>query len=262
MPEKEINVYLNDEKIGVLATDDDGLAEMIYDTSVLQPGYYNVEVVFEGDSRFERSSDMQLLDLSSSEQISTGNSGSEQELKNTIGDTMVAIADLEGYSTVEKSKNPVIETLLTCKSIPYKGKKFVSDVCHETKTIRNCIDDRNDTSCSVGSINYTTKCNTRIEWEDRVKKECRTKGYIIDNKIKISSSDYNCSASRSNGQITVICDSLHDGDGNGICSSGESCLKYEIDKTQITKFEKNSRNDFTRADDTFFKISPSAEVIR
>ena len=55
-------------------------------------------------------------------------------------------------------------------------------------------------------------------------KECEVIGYNYSGKIlDFSDSDFKCGL---NGAI-IFCDSIYDGNGNGICVSGESCMKID-----------------------------------
>ena len=54
----------------------------------------------------------------------------------------------------------------------------------------------------------------------------------------------------------------YDGNGDGICTSGESCMKFVVNGDSFEKYEKNSEENFKDDDDSFFLQRASAEVLK
>ena len=52
--------------------------------------------------------------------------------------------------------------------------------------------------------------------------------------------------------VVITCDSRFDGNNDGVCSSGESCMQYRVEKGNVQTLMKNSRDDFVASDDSFF----------
>ena len=68
---------------------------------------------------------------------------------------------------------------------------------------------------------------------------CNKRAYTIDiadstKNINFSKAGYYCSLE---GNI-VTCDSVHDGNGDGKCKSGETCIKFEITSQGINTLQK------------------------
>jgi len=77
----------------------------------------------------------------------------------------------------------------------------------------------------------------------------RTGVYEIGNKTFNFRDNWQCSFELNN--TCVVCDSTKDGNGDGICHSGESCIKWCRTSQGLTKYEKNSRDDFVKVDNSF-----------
>ena len=90
---------------------------------------------------------------------------------------------------------------------------------------------------------------------------CRITALVVNNAVRIDIQDYVCSTEEGL-VVTVLCDSKFDGNGDGICNSGESCMRFTIDGSAVTKEEKNSRDDFVADDEDYFLEEATAEVIR
>jgi len=58
----------------------------------------------------------------------------------------------------------------------------------------------------------------------------------------------------------TVCDSKYDGNEDGICNSGESCMQYCItDKDKLEMLEKNSRHDYVKVDSSFKLKKPKVK---
>ena len=56
----------------------------------------------------------------------------------------------------------------------------------------------------------------------------------------------------------IVCDSKKDGNADGKCKSGESCVKCKIVNDELQCYKKNSKKTFSKVDNTF---THSGEVI-
>lgn len=52
-------------------------------------------------------------------------------------------------------------------------------------------------------------------------------------------------------EFCIICDSRQDGNADGICNGGESCLKNCLKDKKIESSQKNSREDYMTTDSSF-----------
>jgi hypothetical protein len=96
----------------------------------------------------------------------------------------------------------------------------------------------------------------------KTRKDCRTKEYLINNAVKLIPENYQCSIEEINNKIVAVCDSKLDGNGDGICTSGESCMKFVVDGNAVEKSERNSRDDFIPNDKSFFLERAVAEALK
>lgn len=80
---------------------------------------------------------------------------------------------------------------------------------------------------------------------------CAITAYTVTGAGTMNTTGYNCSVT-DNGKVYLTCDSIYDGNGDGICTSGESCIQFGIVGTYITRKERNSQDQWVDHDDSFF----------
>ena len=148
------------------------------------------------------------------------------------------------YATRDENKLPFFDTC-TIKSIQ-----------------KYCDDEPANTSCHENITYIAYRCFKGTQKVTKVKKECIINGLIINDAIKLNTKDYACSHDLEGENIIVLCDSRFDGNGDGKCSSGESCQKFVINGDKVMQLEKNSREDFIESDESFFLEKAFAEVLR
>jgi hypothetical protein len=282
--DKKIDFYLNESKIGEDFTDEAGTAIVSYDTSSLEPGSYIVKAQYEnsemkdsaditvdgaeetigGDSIVEETSFENLTE----EVLTQGNTTTENKItENTsVEENEILIPDQEVLKAAESSGD--IEKIEDCVNVTWQ----------EEETIyKRCTGEENITICDEISINqsitenqtchsevsqYEYSCVDKINTIDKSRKDCKTKAYVINKEVKLDTKGYSCSVSEEKSDKVLLCDSIYDGNGDGICTSGESCLKFIIKGKTFKKLEKNSRDDFIEDDRSFFLQRASAEVLQ
>jgi hypothetical protein len=120
--------------------------------------------------------------------------------------------------------------------------------------------DELNTSCHNATENYSCVINTIAV--EKTARKCNVKGYHIS-KYNLNTEEYSCSVDTADkDSTTIICDSKYDGNGDGICTSGESCMKYVIDKNSIKSFEKNSKDEYAPTDDSYFLNKINVEEVQ
>jgi hypothetical protein len=167
------------------------------------------------------------------------------EISSVNDDTAVTAPDVN-ISDISEGSNHVVERIDNCvdekyfESVPQLGTcQHNISVCDELNT--SCHNAAENYSCYTNSINI-----------EKTAKKCNTKGYKIS-KYNFSTEEYSCSIDTTDKDSTVmVCDSKYDGNGDGICTSGESCMKYVITKDSIASFEKNSKDEYAPADESYF----------
>lgn len=96
-----------------------------------------------------------------------------------------------------------------------------------------------DFTCTIGTESYQSYEKVSEKTVQKSKTTCNKRGYTIDiagsnKKIDFAKAGYYCSL---DGNI-LTCDSVHDGNGDGICKSGETCIKFEITSKGINTISK------------------------
>ena len=86
---------------------------------------------------------------------------------------------------------------------------------------------------------------------------CTTTGYVAAASAVIDTTGYNCTVT-DDGKVYLTCDSIYDGNGDGKCTSGESCIQFGIVGNYVTRKERNSQDTFVDYDTTY--VMTRAEV--
>jgi len=152
---------------------------------------------------------------------------------------LIIILGCETGSTVITTidgKNVTIQQYQECKNVSYQiwelnktGKIFVK----ENNTWYNATN-------FISVIKYRLECKNIQKFNITIGNKTEDVDFRSFGNCKI---DKEC----------IICDSNVDGNADGICQSGESCIKNCYDKGTLVSLQKNSRNDFVITDKSFSK---------
>lgn len=224
-----IQFYANSQQIGVEKTTDSGLAELFWNTSPFSPGNYRVRATYAGNTRQSTVATSSELTIDSP----------------TITAAVVA---------------PAVRHIESCTNSIVSEEQTVRDTCTINVTKKICTDEPVNQTCTddIKSVSYL--CNPHDTIISRTEEHCRTSAIVVNNAIRINVEDYVCTT-QEDAQITVLCDSRFDGNGDGTCTSGESCLRFTIRGNNIVKEEKNSHDDFVAHDDKYFVPQATIEVM-
>lgn len=235
--DKQIGVYLNGQLIGADTTDSSGEASYQIDTSSMEPGVYLLAVDFAGDTESQPSHDSALMTIEGDDNVQY------YATEATVTEQSVQEIERCKITTVEREE-PIIGT---CLSNP------------RTETV--CTDEPINDSCSEVTESYEFTCRKGMQIIEEERQDCTTTGYLINNAVRLNTEEYGCLIEESGGTLTVICDSVFDGNGDGICKSGESCIQFVLDGGSVSRSFKNSRKDFVEDDPTFFLQKATSEVV-
>jgi hypothetical protein len=155
-----------------------------------------------------------------------------------------------------------VEKLEDCTAYPYEVTEPLYSNCTEQRVVQLCEDEPLNTSCVNQSVDYVYLCAGGSKTSVKYRTECETKGVVVDEALQIDTENYACNTEDDGDKVIVICDSKYDGNGDGICQSGESCLKYVVDGKKYQRFEKNSREDYVEKDKSFFVEHANVEVLQ
>lgn len=158
------------------------------------------------------------------------------------------VTDISDGSSYIVERRDICVDELYIESVPEYGNcSFDTLVCDELNV-----------SCQSVTREYW--CQTGSQAVEKTIRKCQAKGYTIS-KFKLDTEGYVCSVNTANKDSTlVICDSMYDGNGDGICMSGESCMKYIISSDSIQSYEKNSKDEYLPSDDSYFLNRVRVEV--
>jgi len=146
-----------------------------------------------------------------------------------------------------------VEAVESCKNITTTSSD--PSTCYQTVSFYQCSDEPTNQSCTNATRNESYIC---VINSSTTAQKCSTTGYKLSD-IEIKTNDYECSVTNTTGTTEFICDSKFDGNGDGVCSPGESCAKLVISDSTVSYSEKNSQNIWVTSDDSFSLNRP--EVI-
>ncbi len=263
---QEIKFYANGQEIGTDITNEQGLAKMVWDTSPFTPGVYIVKAAFAGDNVAEGSSGQAEITLNEKKagQVNEG-VVNEAVAEVTVNKETAANEPIITTAAVTQAVVSGIEEIQDCQTVSWKEEKSIYGTCSTEKPINVCSDSPINKSCHADIRVETYPCVTGTQIVQKSQQHCELLGYTINNGVKLvklNTQDYACTPGEVSGAIIVTCDSKRDGNGNGICTSGESCMRFVVDGSSVKTYEKNSRDDFVIADDTFFLSKASMEVLQ
>jgi hypothetical protein len=260
-----VDFSVNDNTIATEETNEEGLATLMWDTSPFAPGAHIVGVDFGGNDELSESSVTQEFTIEAAE---------EEEI--VVEEIVEPVVEEEVVlPLVPAVAEPVVNEEVDAQAIdagPVQEVKQCRDEIYETwektwgictKDVLVCDDEPANESCRT--VEESFDCITGRERVQKIAQDCDVTGILIDNgqqRIQLSTQEYGCTTFEDDNRITVICDSTTDGNGDGICSSGESCQKFVVEGRSIRKMEKNSREDFVEGeDDSYFVGRVDAEVL-
>jgi hypothetical protein len=153
-----------------------------------------------------------------------------------------------------------VQRMQTCQNRTVQTEEPIKTNCTYARTELKCDDEPLNKSCHNQDITGTYECYNGTRTLQSVVTDCTTTGYLVNDHVRINSSQYNCSV-EDNGKVYVYCDSIYDGNGDGICQSGESCIRIGIVGGYVETDVRNSQDTFKPADNSFYLAPATAEVL-
>lgn len=149
-----------------------------------------------------------------------------------------------------------------CQTFSWQEEENTFGVCTREISEIVCDDAPINESCHNETREMSYNCVNGTKTAEKTSKNCKQKGFLINDVVKLNTQEYECSTQEENDKVIVVCDSRFDGNGDGICTSGESCVKFIIGGDKVQQYEKNSRDDFIETDESFFLERASTEVLK
>ncbi|MDP3734549.1 MAG: Ig-like domain-containing protein [Nanoarchaeota archaeon] len=232
--DQEILFYADAQEIGREYTNQEGEAMMFWDTAPFSPGAYQIQAKYNGD---------------------TGYAGKSVASEVVVQDS----SPLTAYAVA--AEPPAVQEVESCYDSTSYEQQTIMDTCTKEVVKKICSDEPVNQSCNDETRIVDYECNPHTETVQKSERVCQMTALIVNNAVRISNiGDYACST-QEGAEVIVLCDSRFDGNGDGKCTSGESCMRFTIDGNTVTKEEKNSRNDFVAEDDKYFLDEATTEVI-
>jgi hypothetical protein len=161
--------------------------------------------------------------------------------------------------TIVPTEVAAVQQIEECKDVFWEEERAVFGTCATEVMVKECSDPPANKSCTETRTNFSFSCETGKETIQHTQRDCVPVGYLINDQITLSTKEYACSLI-DDGKVYVTCDSRYDGNGDGICTSGESCMRFGIVGNFVTTEKRNSQDEFTESDDSFFLDEAKVEV--
>jgi hypothetical protein len=262
IPNQDIYLLIGETSIGDSPTNDEGISTTYFDTSTTNPGQHIISAEYRGSEQYTLSFDYKQIEIVD-ESGETTQTPTNNEISDVSIQTEQSILEETPLITTQDTIDPDITQIQDCTQEKWTEKTPIYDTCTQTREQTTCSDEPINITCETKNISYDYQCITDYQESEKIKEICKTKSYVIKNKYKLDVDGYTCQTNKDNGNIvTMICDSIYDGNGDGICTSGESCIKYVISNNTFNKYEKNSKDEFIQEDDSYFLPKTTEEVLQ
>ncbi|MBU0757417.1 MAG: hypothetical protein KKF44_05085, partial [Nanoarchaeota archaeon] len=124
-------------------------------------------------------------------------------------------------SNLRDTKLARVKAYQDCERIDYEVKQDVWGKCN--REINQTVCNEDNSSCDIRQETERYDCVVDQEILVKTKERCdEPTGYLIDDAVRLATKDYVCDSHVEDGSTVVICDSIYDGNGDGVCSSGET----------------------------------------
>ena len=154
-----------------------------------------------------------------------------------------------------------------CTTNSWQTEEPIWGTCQKAFTTTICDDEPTNKSCHDGTAYYPVACVTGTQIMQHSEDVCTPKAIQITQKsgdvtVEQGSIEFKewGKCSYANDKSVIICDSRYDGNNDGICTSGESCVKFELTSSGIKRLLKNSEDSFKEDDPSFFLDKLDYEV--
>lgn len=167
----------------------------------------------------------------------------------------ILILVLVAAGIVAQTNKIYLKKLVSCNNVSYSIIGPVYGNCTRDYPERVCQDPPLNTTCQDQIKTHNYRCQTGTTTVQKSSLDCSPKSFEISRELnalkqKIEFLDWGMCSQE--GENVIICDSKFDGNNDGKCSSGESCMKFVVNLDGIDAYTKNSRDDWVLDDNSFF----------
>ena len=168
------------------------------------------------------------------------------------------------------ANNVVLEQIQDCSTIYWNETEYTYGTCTQKYNTTVCSDPPVNKTCHIEERQYDYICVISSKIVEKSKETClpQKMEITIDKTVKqekylLDYGDWGkCSYSPGTDSGIIICDSNKDGNGDGVCQSGESCIAFFVSKDKIEKMYRNSGVDFEPDDVTFYQNKIDWEALQ
>lgn len=170
-----------------------------------------------------------------------------------------------GISIVKQSARVAdditLDEIKDCETVFWNETENIYGTCTHEYSIRKCDDEPINNSCHIVQESKNYECITGYNTSAKSKEICKDKEMRLlagelsgGKKYRLTYGDWGkCGYLPGTDSVIITCDSKNDGNEDGICQPGESCVSFIVSKNRIERFFRNSRADFTSDDPTFYQ---------
>lgn len=163
-----------------------------------------------------------------------------------------------------------LEEFRDCETVYWTEMEDLHTTCTMYYNNTVCDDEPFNTSCYTEEQSYKYRCKTGEIEVEKSREECKETEMEVTIDTLLETKNYKleygewgrCSYETEGETLVITCDSKYDGNNDGICHPGESCIQFRITKDKIQRLMKNSRMDFLEEDETFFLEELSMGVVK
>ena len=157
-----------------------------------------------------------------------------------------------------------------CKDIEWETEEPIMGTCQREIVNTICDDPPQNQSCYQETNYYDYPCQTGTKKVQHSDRACSPKAFEVTKedsgrimeKGRITFDNWGlCSYEKEGDTLIILCDSKYDGNNDGVCQSGESCIKFVIDENGVQRTLRNSQDDFTEEDQSFKLDKLGYEVV-
>jgi len=172
-------------------------------------------------------------------------------------------------TTVQVTSDISLEDIKDCETFYWDEAIPIYGTCTEYYDATVCDDEPFNTSCHTEQKSYDYRCKTGTQVIQKSREECKDKKIEVAIDKLTKTENYRleyaewgkCSYTAEDETLVITCDSKYDGNNDGTCHPGESCIQFRVTKDNIQRLEKNSRYGFIEEDETFFLNKLSMEEV-
>jgi len=176
----------------------------------------------------------------------------------------IAAFGILSTTQVQITDNMALDKVSQCETIHWEETIDDFGTCTKNVNAKVCEDDPINKTCHTETQTKEYRCYKGKKTAVKSKEICKDTKMIVttDKQRTLEYGDWGkCTHSSMGETLLIICDSKYDGNNDGICQSGESCVQFIVTKDSTQTLVRNSQDYFAESDESFFLEKLNLEVI-